>query len=79
MSSNNLLSMLARGQEARGNSLSNRQGASPTFSFMPRSASRSLNKNSIKVDRQISVQLLKIAHLINVKVKKEYFFSFCKL
>ena len=79
MRTNNLLSMLTKGQENRGKSLANREGVSPTFSFMPRSTSTSLSKFPAKNNQEMSAKLIKIVHLLNVKVKKSYFFSFCKL
>ena len=79
MSSNNWLSMMKRNNDERGRSMASRQGLSPTFSFLPRSASTSLAKEKPKDTQQISTKLIKIVHLLNVKVKKNYFFCFCRL
>ena len=97
MSTNNILSLLATGQQNRGRSLANRHGNSPTFSFMPRSTSSSFSKhqpqhsnsNHKEKDKDIDTKtekdnnrmskLFKMVHLLNVKVKQNYYFPFCKM
>jgi len=83
MSSNNWLSMMNRSSNRTGGSLTRSQGLSPTMSFMPRSTSTSLNKHeSVKSQpdqQKVTVQLFRIMHLLNVKVKKNYLYSFCKI
>ena len=83
MSSNNWLSMMNRSASRAGGSVAHRQGFSPTMSFMPRSTSTSLNKHETskaQPDQQkVTVQLFKVLHLLNVKVKKNYLYSFCKM
>ena len=79
MRSNHLLSLLANCQEGRVKSLAHRQAASPTFSFLPRSNSTSLKKGPPRDQQKISTQFVKVFHLLNVKVKQSYFFSFCKI
>lgn len=78
MSTNNLLSLLVKTQNARGHSLTSRQGLSPSFSFMSRSTSTSTPKfDSTNVQR--TTPLYKLAHLLNIKVKQNYYFSFCRI
>ena len=79
MSSNNLLSLLEKSQEKRRSSIASRQAVSPTFSFMPRSASRSVQRTPPRDNNKVSTQLYKISHLVNLKVKQSYFFCFCKI
>lgn len=81
MSSQSLLSMLSQGQSTRARSQAHRHGLSPTFSFMPRSASTSLHKQQISQtsNAERSPQLYKIVHLLNVKVRQSYFYSFCRI
>lgn len=81
MSTQSLLSILSKGQATRARSQANRHGLSPTFSFMPRSSSTSLHKHeTAKADSpQRSQQLIKVIHLLNVKVKQSYYFSFCRI
>lgn len=82
MSRNNLLlSLLANNPNSRSNSLANREGLSPTMSFFPRSTSNSLQKVEKKEANKVqtSTQLIRFAHMLNVKVKQSYYFVFCKL
>jgi len=82
MSRNNLLlSLLANNPNSRSNSLVSREGLSPTMSFFPRSTSTSLQKVEKKETNKVqtSTQLIKLVHMLNVKLKQNYYFVFCKL
>lgn len=82
MSTNSLLSLLTRNSQNRTNSLANRQGLSPSFSFMPRSSSTSISKYQVSSGADSSerpTRLFRVAHLLNVKVKQNYFYGFCKI
>lgn len=82
MSRNNLLlSLLANNPNSRSNSLVSREGLSPNMYFFPRSTSNSLQKVEKKETNkmQTSTQLIKMAHMLNVKLKQNYYFAFCKL
>lgn len=79
MSTNSLLSLLAK-QSARVSSLANKHGISSTFSFTPRSSSTSIHKHEVSSgNAQRSSQLYRVTHLLNVKVKQNYFYGFCKI
>ncbi len=77
MSSTGLLSLIVNGS-SRGRSLANRSNLSPGLSFFPRSASSSLDKHKT-CNAQESTKLIKVGHLLNIKVKQNYFFAFCKI
>lgn len=82
MSRNNLLlSLLANNPNSRSNSLANREGISRTISFFPHSTSTSLQKVEKKQSNKVqtSTQLIKLVHMLNVKLKQSYYFVFCKL
>lgn len=86
MSTNSLLLSLLPNQSNgfRPSSLSSRTALSPQFSFYQRSSSTNHNLNDRKPPpaphtAQHWTPLLKMGHLLNVKIKKACYFVFCKM
>lgn len=86
MSSNSLLLSLLPNcsNNFRSSSLTSKNPVSPFLSFYPRSTSTdhvaAIKQKPAPQDNDKKwTPLLKMAHLLNVKIKKGYYFVFCKL
>lgn len=86
MSTNNLLLSLLPNcsNNFRSSSLTSKNSISPFLSFCPRSSSTDnvvamKQKPTIHANDKKWTPLLKIGHLLNVKIKKAFYFVFCKL
>ena len=78
MSSTSLLNLLSKSQNVRSRSVASMQSVSPSFAYMNRSSSSSLDKAQ-QSNTKRSTQIYKIMHMLNVKFKQTYFYAFCRL